>query len=128
MVGERQGEQMFNKQIADRIREGRRLAGLTQAQAADALGVHRGTHGHWERGEGHRPTSPNLARLAEACELNYEWLATGRGLPRGLPLDAIPAARLECFAHTEEEERLLEAFRKLSPERQRAVLKLVDGS
>ena len=28
---------MFNKQIADRIREGRRLAGLTQAQAADAL-------------------------------------------------------------------------------------------
>lgn len=119
---------MFNKQIADRIREGRRLAGLTQSQAAGALGVHRGTLGHWERGEGHRPTSKNLARLAEAFDVNYEWLATGRGLPRGLPLDAIPAVRLDCFAHSEEEELLLEAFRKLSPERQRAVLKLVEGS
>ena len=106
---------MFNKQIADRIREGRRLAGLTQSQAAGALGVHRGT-------------LKNLARLAEAFDVNYEWLATGRGLPRGLPLDAIPAVRLDCFAHSEEEELLLEAFRKLSPERQRAVLKLVEGS
>lgn len=119
---------MFNKQIADRIREARRMAGVTQTQAACALGVHRGTLGHWERGEGHRPTSKNLERLAEAFDVNYEWLATGRGLARGLPLDAIPAVRLDCFAHSEEEERLLEAFRKLAPERQRAVLKLVDDS
>jgi len=118
---------MFNKQIADRIREARRLAGWTQAQAAEALGVHRGTLGHWERGEGHRPTSANLERLSAAFDVNYEWLATGRGIPRGQPLDAIPAVRLDCYAHTEEEERLLEAFRKLAPERQRAVLKLVAG-
>lgn len=118
---------MFNKHMADRIREGRRLAGMTQAQAADALGVHRGTLGHWERGEGHRPTSTNLERLAALFDVNYEWLATGRGCARGQPLDAIPAVRLDCFAHSEEEERLLAAFRKLAPERQRAVLKLVDA-
>jgi transcriptional regulator with XRE-family HTH domain len=117
---------MFNKKIADRIREARRMAGVTQSQAALALGVHRGTLGHWERGEGHRPASKNLERLAEAFDVNYEWLATGRGIARGLPLDAIPAVRLDCFAHSEEEEKLLVAFRKLSGERQRAVLKLLD--
>lgn len=117
---------MSNKNIADRIREARRLAGVTQSQAALALGVHRGTLGHWERGEGHRPTSKNLERLAEALDVNYEWLATGRGVARGLPLDDIPAVRLDCFAHSEEEETLLAAFRKMSPERQRAVLKLLD--
>jgi len=119
---------MFNKQMADRIRAARRLAGVTQIEAASAMGVHRGTLGHWERGEGHRPTSRNLERLAEAFDVNYEWLATGRGVPRGAPMNEIPAVRLDCYAQSEEEERLLEAFRRLSPERQRAMLKLVDDS
>lgn len=65
--------------VSDRIRKARRTADLTQSQAAQALGVHRGTFGHWERGGGHLPTSANLLHLGQTLDVSYEWLATGHG-------------------------------------------------
>lgn len=101
--------------VSDRIRKARRTADLTQSQAAQALGVHRGTFGHWERGGGHLPTSANLLHLGQTLDVSYEWLATGHGDMQGLSIDSeIPAVRLDCFAQSEQEESLLRSFRKLT--------------
>ena len=52
--------------VADRIRVARRRARLSQTQAAHAIGVHRGTFAHWERGGGHLPNANNVIQLANA--------------------------------------------------------------
>lgn len=110
-------------QLADRIRMARRQAGLSQSKAAQGLGVHRGTFGHWERGAGHAPTSANLLRLAMAMSVSYEWLATGRGSMQPASIeDDVPALRLDCFAQSEDEEQLLLAFRKLPWQRRKAIV------
>ena len=100
--------------VADRIRVARRHARISQTQAAEALGVHRGTFAHWERGGGHLPSARNALNLAVLLKVNHEWLMTGRGTMECKPPE-VPAARLECFAHSLEEERWLEAFRRLPP-------------
>lgn len=113
------------EQLADRIRKARRQAGLTQSQAATALGVHRGTFGHWEQGASHLPTSAHLAQLAQALDASYEWLATGRGsMQRSSPESEISAIRLDCYAQSEEEEQLLRAFRTLPADRRKAMMAL----
>lgn len=113
-------------QLADRIRMARRKAGLSQSKAAEGLGVHRGTVGHWERGAGHRPTSGNLMQLAMLLAVSYEWLATGRGSMQ-LSSDDVPAARLDYFAQSDDEEALLLAFRKLPVHRREAVVDLAQS-
>lgn len=115
----------MNEQLADRIRIARRKAGLSQSTAAQRLGVHRGTVGHWERGAGHRPSSGNLMQLAMLLAASYEWLATGRGSMQvsANEADEVPALRLDCFAQSDEEEHLLLAFRRLPERRREAILK-----
>lgn len=107
--------------LADRIRKARRVAGLSQAQAAKILAVHRGTFGHWERGAGHVPSSANLMSLAVLMAVPYEWLATGRGAMQ-LSSDDVPVVRLDCVALSEDEEQLLLAFRNLPWQRRKAIL------
>ena len=110
------------EQLSDRIRKARRSARLSQSQAAQQLDVHRGTYGHWERGNGHQPTSTNLLRLAMVLGVAYEWLATGRGTANlASDDDEVPALRLACFVQCEVEEKLLLALRKL-PARKRSEL------
>ena len=46
-----QDDQQFLRQLGDRIRERRRARNLTQAQLADACGLHRTFIGSVERGE-----------------------------------------------------------------------------
>ena len=116
----------MKEQLADRIRIARRKSGLSQSTAAQGLGVHRGTVGHWERGAGHRPSSGNLMQLAMLMAVSYEWLATGRGsMDVSANEDAdVPALRLDCFAQSDDEELLLLAFRKLPAHRRKAVVDL----
>jgi transcriptional regulator with XRE-family HTH domain len=109
--------------LADRIRKARRFARLTQSQAAQQVDVHRGTYGHWERGNGHQPTSTNLLKLAVVLGVGYEWLATGRGPACLAPTEEeVPALRLNCFVQCDEEERLLLALRSLPTRKRSAVL------
>ena len=108
--------------LADRIRLARRLTGLSQSGASRLLEVHRGTFGHWERGAGHRPTSANLLRLAEAFNVSYEWLATGRGTMAQAGANE-PAAAERPVLH--DEEQLLHLFRCLSVQRRYAVVRFV---
>ena len=100
--------------VADRIRVARRRARLSQTQAALAIGVHRGTFAHWERGGGHLPNAHNVIQLAKILKVGHDWLMTGRGTMDPEPVE-ISAVRLECFARSLDEERWLEAFRRLPP-------------
>ena len=100
--------------VADRIRVARRRARLSQTQAAIAIGVHRGTFAHWERGGGHLPNAGNVIQLAKILKVGHDWLMTGRGLMDPEPVET-SAVRLECFARSIDEERWLEAFRRLPP-------------
>jgi transcriptional regulator with XRE-family HTH domain len=59
--------------IAKRIREARRMAGLSQAQAAQMLGLHRPSISEIEAG--HRSVSAEeIAKLAEIFDVSASWL------------------------------------------------------
>ena len=100
--------------VADRIRVARRRARLSQTQAALAIGVHRGTFAHWERGGGHLPNARNVIELAKTLQVSHDWLMTGRGTMEPEPVE-FSAVRLDCFARSIDEERWLAAFRRLPP-------------
>jgi prephenate dehydratase len=100
--------------LADRIKQVRQTAGLTQAELADALGVSQPTVNRWETGET-EPARTTLEQLAEATGAAPEWLAFGRpavreaaatdgaqpeivipaGVPRAAAFQGIPGA----FSH-----------------------------
>ena len=105
--------------MCDRIRRARLTAGLSQTQLALHCGVRRSAVAQWERRDGAKPTTENMAKIAMATAVSFEWLATGRG-GRWLGGDAeTPAMMLNFYAQCGLEERLLLAFRTLrSPEQQ----------
>jgi len=114
--------------LANRIRQSRRAALLTQAQLANEVGVNRSAVAQWERKGGPRPTSGNLAKVAVATKVSFDWLATGRGKSRddGSPADEIPALELRFFARNDFEERMLLGFRAASLQTQAALIALVE--
>lgn len=59
--------------IARRIREARKLAGLSQGQVADLLGLHRPSVSEIEAGN-RRVTADELARLADLFDVSVSWL------------------------------------------------------
>ena len=113
--------------LAQRIRQSRRSASLTQAQLADGVGVNRSAVAQWERKDGPRPTSGNLAKVAVTTKVNFDWLATGRGKTRTAdhPPEETPAVELRFFAHNDLEEQLLLGFRTMTILRQKALLALM---
>ncbi|WP_096359409.1 helix-turn-helix domain-containing protein [Microbacterium sp. TPU 3598] len=62
--------------LVDRLRKSRLLAGLEQAQIADALGVARNTVSNWERGRS-EPSATYFVRWAHATGVTLDWLAEG---------------------------------------------------
>lgn len=101
-----------------RIRQARRSADLTQDALARHLDVNRSAVAQWERKEGCRPTSENLARIAMATHVSFEWLATGRGrMCGGGGLDSPSACELEA--------RLVTAFRSMTPAAKKALVNLL---
>jgi len=108
--------------LFNRIRQARRGASMSQSELAFAVGVARSAVAQWERKDGARPTTENMAKIAMATAVSFEWLATGRG-SRWLGGDAnggdAPAMMLNFYAQCGLEERLLVAFRSLrNPEQQ----------
>lgn len=113
--------------LAQRIHQARRSASLTQAQLAEGVGVNRSAVAQWERKDGPRPTSGNLARIAVTTRVNFDWLATGRGKSRTADYqpEETPALELRFFAHSDLEEQLLLGFRTMTVQRQKALLTLL---
>ena len=65
-----------------RIRLARRHAGLSQAALGTAVGVQRSAVSHWEATNGKHPSVNHLRAVAVATGVQFEWLATGRGVMR----------------------------------------------
>lgn len=62
------------KIIAARLRTAREMAGLSQAQVAQILGLHRPSVSEMESGR-RRVSAGELARLTEIYSVDMEWLA-----------------------------------------------------
>ena len=60
-------------QIAERLKEARKLAGLSQGHVAKMLGLHRPSVTEMEAGN-RRVTADELARLAEIYDVSVVWL------------------------------------------------------
>ena len=67
------------KSIADRIREARSFAKLSQSGLAAILGVHRCAITRWEGVRGVVPRLENITAIAAVTSVNLDWLSTGRG-------------------------------------------------
>jgi transcriptional regulator with XRE-family HTH domain len=59
--------------IAERLKEARKLAGLSQGQVAKMLGLHRPSVSEMEAGN-RRVSADELARLAEIYDVGFAWL------------------------------------------------------
>lgn len=99
--------------LQQRIRLARRHAGLSQAALARAVGVQRSAVSHWEATLGKSPNTANMRELALATQVQFEWLATGRGrmtLSEDVAMDSVAAADA-LLVDDPLELRLLAAFR-----------------
>jgi len=105
--------------FSGRLRIARRWRGLSRRALAIQVGVTPSAAGLWEHPRGTMPSVENLARIAAATEVSFEWLATGRGEARNSGTQA-PAVDLTQFAHDVEEEELLALWRS-APRRFRSV-------
>jgi transcriptional regulator with XRE-family HTH domain len=108
--------------VSERIRESRVRAGLSKAELARRVGVCASAAVQWEHPYGTAPNATNLSKIAQATNVAYEWLATGRGLARPLHDDGTPALMPGAIAITLFEERLLEIARRLPAYRQEPLL------
>jgi transcriptional regulator with XRE-family HTH domain len=66
-------EAVKRSQIAERLKEARKLAGLSQGQVAKILGLHRPSISEMEAGN-RRVSADEIARLAEIYDVNVAWL------------------------------------------------------
>jgi transcriptional regulator with XRE-family HTH domain len=105
----------FEMKLADRIRRGRKLAGMSQLQLAQALNVQRSTVANWEGADNITPGADRLRRLASVLSVSFEWLATGRG-EMGLPgyIQEVPAVEDLLVLEDPREIRLVRAWRGAS--------------
>lgn len=62
-----------HRKIAERLKEARKLAGLSQNRVAKMLGLHRPTISEMEAGN-RRVSADELARLAEIYDVSVAWL------------------------------------------------------
>lgn len=117
-------------EASDRVRQARRHARMTQPQLAERVGVHRSAVAQWERSTGPNPTTKNLARIALATGVSFEWLCTGRGrsvyLSDILAGEETPAVLLEHSAQSEAEARILLALRRMQYNSMLAVVELAE--
>jgi transcriptional regulator with XRE-family HTH domain len=117
------------KITANRIRQARRHASLSQQQLATLVGVHRSAVAQWEQPGGSHPTVENLARVAAVTSVQFEWLATGRGRMKFvsdlIPGEETPAVLIDYAAQSETEARALVALRHLDTTTALAIVEMI---
>ena len=69
---------MSEQTFAERVKTSRKALGLTQAEAARAMGISRPALAQWETGSTKSVSSVNLHVAARVLQKDPEWLATGR--------------------------------------------------
>lgn len=105
--------------IADRIREAREQAGVSQTELARLLGVTRSACSQWESPQGTAPRRERLEQLATLLGVSFEWLATGRGSEQALAEVQVTSPDLPP-----DQQELLALYRRLPPRLRLAVLNL----
>lgn len=109
--------------IGNRIKLARTASRKSQEWLAEEVGVRQTSVSAWERGA-KDPATENLSRVAQALNVNFEWLATGRG---EMELQYQPARVVlaesmpEYNSYTEEQREFLRLFDAL-PKGKREVL------
>ncbi len=104
-----------------RIKRARIGAKISQQKLAESIQVHRSAVSQWESENGTRPNVEHLVKIAVLTQVQFEWLATGRGAFRSSDKEEQVALRLEDFAQNEIETRILQMVRKLSRKKLQAV-------
>ncbi|HLU61789.1 MAG TPA: helix-turn-helix domain-containing protein [Gammaproteobacteria bacterium] len=105
--------------IADRIREAREQAGVSQTELARLLGVTRSACSQWESPQGTAPRRERLEQLATLLGVSFEWLATGRGSEQAPAEVQVTSPDLPP-----DQQELLALYRRLPPRLRLAVLNL----
>ncbi|MEX2516415.1 MAG: helix-turn-helix transcriptional regulator [Gammaproteobacteria bacterium] len=70
--------------LAERIKQARQAAGLSQARFAELLGVTRSACTQWESAIGTVPRQQRLEQIARLLNVSYAWLATGERAGDGI--------------------------------------------
>jgi transcriptional regulator with XRE-family HTH domain len=105
------------KQIASRLRAAREMAGLSQAQVAKILGLHRPSVSEIEAGR-RRVSGEELAKLAEVYSVDLDWLMNGEPTGASSINDrAQLAAREFAKLRPEDLDRVLELLKAIRPPR-----------
>ena len=99
--------------LADRIKDARIRAGLSQAELARRSGISQPSLHDLESGKSKTARSTTLVHLAEALGQTPEWLAGGKG------------ASLTTSTRTAAEEALLSDFRRLNSSEKRVVVRMI---
>lgn len=111
--------------LAQRIRQARRKAKLSQQALAEMVGVQRSAVSNWESANYTQPAIANLIAIATATNISMEWLATGRGSmgfdhePDVLAIDAE-------LVDSPYEVKLLKLFRNISIRSQILLMELAE--
>jgi transcriptional regulator with XRE-family HTH domain len=113
--------------LSDRIRHARTRAGLTKTELARRVGVGASAVVQWEHPDGTAPNATNLARVALATDVAFEWLATARGSHRVKSGDGPPALEPGAIAVTLFEERLLQVARRLPSHRHDSLIEFLSA-
>lgn len=111
--------------LADRIRLARRKSGLSQLALARHCGVARSAVANWESTKSANPATVNLIAIANATQLSFEWLATGRGRMQ-MTRDSDPETEALPTLEDPHERRLLNAYRAVSPKMRVALLEVLE--
>ena len=116
------------KRFADRLREARIAAGLTQEQLGFAVGVTTSSVSAWENGR-ETPSFRMLPALRRELGRSLDELVCGLGTGEastvGEARPPYPAREASSVARDEKERALLQRFRNLPPRRKAALLDLL---
>lgn len=108
--------------VADRIKQARQLAGLSQLALADRAEVPQPVVSRLERGK--QRGGKHLLAIAAACSVRLEWLQIGAGPMREGEAVDVPAVPKDPPL-TEDERKLLNAWRAADHQKRAAVLLLL---
>ena len=114
-------------QLPDRLRRARRLASISQASLAQAVGISPSAVAQWEQVEGTLPGLAHLVAVARVTGVSMDWLATGAGRPRNAVVAEEHATLVaDAYARDASEECLLREFRVMAPRARRLMVELVE--
>jgi transcriptional regulator with XRE-family HTH domain len=100
--------------VAFRLKEFRKLLGLSQKELAQAIGFSQRAVSHWEKAESDIPTVA-LRRLKDKLGLNIDWLLTGEGEPFVRPKEEKKKGDHKKEEINEKDRQLLELIKSLPP-------------